>query len=103
MRSFLAFASASPIERIDFHLEAVRVKPPINHTATTLVPTFCSLYGTFGAPCAPDHNALLEALVCMTINAEQTFERRSLDIGTWGITTYDPTAASGSAEAAWFD
>jgi len=75
MRSSLAFGSASPVEQIDFHFEAVRVKPPISHTAATLVPTFCSLYGTFDAPCATDHNALLEALVCMTIDAEQTLEK----------------------------
>jgi hypothetical protein len=55
--------SISPVEQIDFHFEAVRVKPPVSHTAAALVPTFCSLYGTFGAPCATDHNALLEALV----------------------------------------
>jgi hypothetical protein len=36
---------------------------------------FADLYGTFGAPCATDHNALLEALVWMTIDAEQAFEK----------------------------
>jgi hypothetical protein len=43
--------------------------------AAALVATFCSLYGTFGAPCATDHNALLEAPVRMTVDAEQTFEK----------------------------
>jgi hypothetical protein len=65
----------SPIEQIDFHFEAVCVKPPVSHMAAALVPTFCSLHGTFGAPCATDHNALLEALVRMTIDAEQAFEK----------------------------
>jgi hypothetical protein len=51
------------------------VEPPVSHTAAALVPTFGSLYSTFGAPCATDHNALLEALVWMTIDAEQAFEK----------------------------
>ena len=51
------------------------MKPPVSYTTAALVPTFRSLYGTFDAPCATDHNALLEALVWMPIDAEQTFEK----------------------------
>ena len=38
------------------------------------VPMFCSLYGTFCAPCAADHNALLEAPIRTTVDAEQNLE-----------------------------
>jgi hypothetical protein len=67
--------SVRPVEQIDFHFEAVRAKPPVSHTASALVATFCSLYGTFDAPCATDHKALLEAFIWMTIDAEQTLEK----------------------------
>jgi hypothetical protein len=63
------------VEQIDFYFDAVRMKAPVSHMAAALVPTFCSLYGTFGAPCATDQNALLKALVWMTIDAKQTFEK----------------------------
>ena len=33
------------------------------------------LYGTFGAPCATDHDALLEILVWMTVDPEQNLEK----------------------------
>jgi hypothetical protein len=74
-RAFSYRDSVSPAQQIDFHFEAVRVKPPVSHAAAALIPTFCSLYGTFGAPCATDHNALLEALVWMTVDAEQNLEK----------------------------
>ena len=67
--------SVSPVRQIDFHFEAVRVKPPVSDAAAALIPALCSLYGAFGAPCATDHNALLEALVWMTVDAEQAFEK----------------------------
>jgi hypothetical protein len=63
------------VEQIDFYFDAVRMKAPVSHMAAALVPTFCSLYGTFGAPCATDQNALLKALVWMTVDAKQTFEK----------------------------
>jgi hypothetical protein len=67
--------SVRPVEQIDFYFDAVRMKAPVSHMAAALVPTFCSLYGTFDAPCATDHNALLEALVRMTVDAEQALEK----------------------------
>jgi hypothetical protein len=90
------------VEQIDFYFDAVRMKAPVSHMAAALVPTFCSLYGTFGAPCATDHNALLEALVVMTVDAGQIFEKITRYRGMV-IATYDPTAASGSAEASSVD
>jgi hypothetical protein len=67
--------SISPVEQIDFHFEAVRRMPPVSHPAAALVPTFCSLYGTFGARCATDHNALLEALSWMTIEPSRLLKK----------------------------
>jgi hypothetical protein len=92
--------SVRPVEQIDFYFDAVRMKAPVSHMAAALVPTFRSFYGTFSAPCATDHNALLEALVRMTVDAEQNLEKDH-SISGHGIATYDPTTASGSAEAAW--
>jgi hypothetical protein len=60
--------SIRPVEQIDFYFDAVRMKAPVSHMAAALVPTLCSLYGMFSAPCATDHNALLEALVRMTVD-----------------------------------
>ena len=94
--------SVRPVEQIDFHFKSVCVKPPVSHTAAALVPTFCSLYGTFDAPCATDHNALLKVLVWMTVDAEQAFEKDH-SIAAHGNSTYDPTAANGSVEATWAD
>ena len=71
----LGESSATSIEQINFHFAAVRAQPPVSHMAAALVPTFCSLYCTLHALCATDHNTLLEALVCMTVDAEQIFEK----------------------------
>jgi hypothetical protein len=94
--------SVRPVEQIDFYFDAVRMKAPVSHMAAALVPTLCSLYGMFSAPCATDHNALLEALVRMTVAPRRTLKKitRYRDMG---IATYHPTTASGSAEAAWAD
>jgi hypothetical protein len=40
-----------------------------------LIPTFGGRYGTLDAPCATDHDALLKAPVCMTVDAEQIFKK----------------------------
>jgi hypothetical protein len=40
-----------------------------------LKPTFGRLYGTLDALCATDHDGLLEAPGCMTVEAEQIFEK----------------------------
>jgi hypothetical protein len=67
----LGESSATSIEQINFHFAAVRAQPPVSHMAAALVPTLCSLYGMFSAPCATDHNALLEALVRMTVDRRE--------------------------------
>ncbi|MGC1358004.1 MAG: hypothetical protein WA851_19835, partial [Xanthobacteraceae bacterium] len=67
--------SVSPIEQIDLQFEAVRVQPPVSYMAPARIQTLCSLDGTFDALCATDHNALLNALVRMTVDAEQSFEK----------------------------
>jgi hypothetical protein len=51
------------------------------------------------ALCATDHNALQEAIVWMTVDAEQTLEKDH----SISIATCDPTAANESAEAARAD
>jgi len=38
---------------------------------------------TFDAFRATDHDSLLQALECMTVEAEQIFEKSSLGIGSW--------------------
>ena len=101
-RAFSYRDSVSPVQQINFHFEAVRVKPPVSHAAAALVPTFCGLYGAFGAPCATDHDALLEILVWMTVDPEQNLEKDH-SYRHMAIAPYDPTVANGSAEAARAD
>jgi hypothetical protein len=43
--------------------------------AAALKPTFGRFYGTLDASCATDHDGLLEAPRCMTVEAEQIFEK----------------------------
>jgi hypothetical protein len=45
----------------DFQLNAICVKPPINHMALALKSTFGCLNGPFNASGATDHDALLQA------------------------------------------
>ena len=51
--------------------------------AEALIPTFRRFYGTFDAFRATDHDSLLQAPECMTVEAEQIFEKSSLGIGSW--------------------
>ncbi|MDE2283907.1 MAG: hypothetical protein KGK33_04755 [Hyphomicrobiales bacterium] len=77
MRRALVFGenSVSPVEQIDLQFEAVRVQPPVSHTTLARIQTLGSFEGTFNVLCATDHNALLEAFVGMTVDAEQIFEK----------------------------
>jgi hypothetical protein len=59
----------------DFQLNAICVKPPINHMALALKSTFGRLNGPFNASGATDHDALLQAPELMTVRAEQIFEK----------------------------
>jgi hypothetical protein len=59
----------------DFQLNAICVKPPINHMALALKSTFGCLNGPFNASGATDHDALLQAPELMTVRAEQLFEK----------------------------
>ena len=62
-RFFLLRLSKS-CQQIDFHFEAVCMKPPVSHTAAALVPTFCSLNGTFGALLARQ-NTMFAGGICL--------------------------------------
>jgi hypothetical protein len=43
--------------------------------AEALIPTFRRFYSTFDAFRATDHDSLLQAPECMTVEAEQIFEK----------------------------
>ena len=60
---------------IHLQLNTVRVKPPISHTAAAFKSTLGRLDGPFDASSATDHDTLLEALACMTVDAEQIFKK----------------------------
>jgi hypothetical protein len=70
---------------IHLQLNAVRVKPPINHLAEAFKPTFGRLYGPFDASGATDHDALLQAAELMTVRAEQIFEKANPTVHRFGL------------------
>jgi hypothetical protein len=69
----------------DFQLNAICVKPPINHMALALKSTFGCLNGPFNASGATDHDALLQAPELMTVRAEQIFEKTDPIVHRFGL------------------
>jgi hypothetical protein len=69
----------------DFQLNAICVKPPINHMALALKSTFGCLNRPFKASGATDHDALLQAPELMTVRGEQIFEKTDPIVHRFGL------------------